>query len=354
MSQDKDHDINTQKVEAAYRNASREAPSPELDATILRMAEQRAEQIRSGKHKLIPFSAQNRLTGLSLAASMVLAVSLVVVMQREAPDQLSFEQPIILSDMAEPELNEANEALVIGSNSKQLLQKEITEPSRIDQVSEGTTASDQVDFFSPDENTRSQRSAPEVKRESPTTAGKPAEMDRVAIPENAEFEAPASLSIEAGAGVTPERRRAKAEKKHQAPVTRIYTPALNLKNISLSSQLTDTERLFLVKIYNQSQTSKDDYFSLWSRTAKNQIEKMMTRQKNWQHYQTYIKQAKILARINHETHIIFVLEQHEGFSGLNGTLPLSKEGSTFALDFLPLNDATLSEKIESLRQQVSR
>lgn len=77
-------------------------PPAALDARILQMARDQAEHTRQRHEAITPFS-HGRMAQLSIAASVLLAVSVVIVLQDEAPQELSMDEQIASQLLPAPE-----------------------------------------------------------------------------------------------------------------------------------------------------------------------------------------------------------------------------------------------------------
>lgn len=81
-----------EKIIQQYRRESSEAPDKMLDTAILEVARKHAEHLQQERQAIAPFT-HNRIHQMALAASLVVTVGLVVLMQEQYPDELEKDLP---------------------------------------------------------------------------------------------------------------------------------------------------------------------------------------------------------------------------------------------------------------------
>ena len=336
MSQNKDFDHQEESVTAAWRRAARDEPSADINARILALANKQAEETRSRQQKVAPFS-HSRTTYLSIAASVVLAVSVVVVMQIEKPDEIGFEQSVALSDT----MRQHSEQLHSEKRQEEVSKQEAPSLTRSESEPQADAFAEQ-DIASMDSSAMDS----EIMQEAMPTPELRAAVapDRFSADKSAPATAMSGLSAQAPAHI--ERKRAR-----QAPIQptlQPVTPAVTLVNIADAALLKSAETDFLILLHSQSKQSMQAYLALWDAKSRAVIERTLMQNDNWENYQHTLNTARIIARIDADQRVIFVFDNKRDSLGQHGTLTLRYTTDTFQLDMLPLEQPGIMDQINSL------
>lgn len=341
MSQDKEFTQQEKQVVDAWQSADHPDPSPELNAMIQQMAQQQADQVRKPKASVAPFGS-GRWAGLSVAASVVFAVTLVVVLKQEHPEEMNLEHvpDLVARDVIKPvpvdQSNKAMEPIVsdLAQKQKSVVAKEEdvgqVEESRIElELASSGMSKQPVTIVTPE-----QTIAPEAKLEIPSleVSPEPASIQPSAAiqsaPEVVMDEAPMMAREESKAPAKAIRRKreissapkAMSRALEQEPVVtsiRHIFPPLALRNISSDQDLRAQEQRILDRFFEYSQGSKTQWLRLWHIDSYQQLQKLIDDTRWWSAFQEAARGVEIIARIESESGVYFVF---------NATIGLPVEG----------------------------
>ncbi|MDH5543990.1 MAG: hypothetical protein OEZ43_00265 [Gammaproteobacteria bacterium] len=354
MSQEQTFETREKAVVDAYHASNKSEPGKNLDAAIMQIAREKAEATAplAHTHRI----SSSRIASLSLAATIVLSVSVVLVLQREAPKEIRLgETEIALEERAPINKRQASDVQApFERNSSGGAESKAEVPAHVKQAPPAAPL--EKSLSAPVSN---KPKAIELEAASemsePSMAASGLSLESEAMPERMEEIASfgqrstAESDAAPASAATPAAPRARMIQKPARILPRTYAPPLDFAQLVAGLPVGD-ERELLSAFIERSSKRREDWLWLWSKFAQAVVGDLIQSDKQWSHIQMQIAQAKVIAKIDEGHRRIYLFDREILPVSSGDAVLVVKQGDSYKLDYLRLRNKSLEDTLQQLRK----